>query len=72
MIIPIIPEFEVAPLEDSGTDLEDELPAPDGSSSTDASKPVLGPTSRRVDLELPRALLELGVLPAMVMPIVDP
>ena len=48
LIIPIIPEFEVAPLEDSGTDLEDELPAPDGSSSTDATKPVLGPTSRRV------------------------
>ena len=42
------------------------------SPSTDASKPVLGPTSLGVDLELARALLELGVLPAMVTPIVDP
>ena len=39
----IIPELGVAPLEDSGT-----------------------------DLELAQALLELGVLPAMVTPIVDP
>ena len=68
----IIPEFGVAPLEDSGTDLEDELPMPDGSPSTDASKPVLGPMSPGVDLELARALLELGVLPAIVTPIVDP
>ena len=68
----VIPELGVAPLEDSGTDLEDELPMPDGSPSTDASKPVLGPTSPGVDLELVRALLELGVLPAMVTPIVDP
>ena len=64
----VIPELGVAPLDDSGTDLEDELPTPDGSPSTDASKPVLGPTSPGVDL----ALLELGVLPAMVTPIVDP
>ena len=68
----IIPELAVAPLEDSGTDLEDELPTPDGSLSTYASKPVLGPTSPGVDLELARALLEIGVLPAMVTPIVDP
>ena len=46
---------------DSGTDLEDELPTPDGSPSTDASKPVVGPTSQDIDLELARALLELGV-----------
>ena len=68
----IIPELGVAPLADSGTDLEDELPTPDGSPSTDASKPVLGPTSPGIDLELARALLELGVLPAIVTPIVDP
>ena len=68
----VIPELGVAPLEDSGTDLEDELPTPDGSPSTDASKLVLGPTSPGVDLELVRALLEFGVLPAMVTPIVDP
>ena len=54
----VIPELGVAPLEDSP--------------STDASKPVLGPTPPGVDLELLRALLELGVLPAMVTPIVDP
>ena len=30
----VIPELGVAPLEDSGTDLEDELPTPDGSPST--------------------------------------
>ena len=63
----------VAPLEDSGTDLEDELPKPDGGSPyTDVGRPVLGSTSPGIDLELARALLELGVLPAMVMPIVDP
>ena len=40
------------PLEDAGTDLEDELPTPDGSPSTDASKLVLGHTSPGIDLEL--------------------
>ena len=54
----VIPEFGVTPLEDSGTDLEDELPTPDGLPSTDASKLVLGPTSPGGDLELARALLE--------------
>ena len=68
----IIPELGVAPLEHSGSDLEDELPTPDGLPSTDASQLVLGPTSPGVDLELVRALLELGVIPAMVMPIVEP
>ena len=67
-----MPVLGVAPLADSGTDMEDELPTPDGSPSTDASMPVLGPTSPGVDLQLARALLELGVLPAMVTPIVDP
>ena len=33
------PGLGVAPLVDSGTDLEDELPTPDGSPSTDAVKP---------------------------------
>ena len=41
----IIPELGVAPLVDSGTDLDDELPTPDGSPSTDVSRPVLGSTS---------------------------
>ena len=67
----VIPELGVAPLEDSGTDLVDELPTPDGSLSTDASKLVPGPMPQGVDLELARTLFELGVLPAMVTPIVD-
>ena len=35
----VVPELGVAPLVDSGTDLEDELPTPDGYLSTDAVKP---------------------------------
>ena len=34
-----VTELGVAPLVDSGTDLEDELPTPDGSPSTDAVTP---------------------------------
>ena len=30
----VVPELGVAPLVDSGTDLEDDLPTPDGSPST--------------------------------------
>ena len=67
----ICPELGVAPLVDPGTDLEDELPKPVGSPSTDVSKHVPGSTSSGVDLELARALLELVVLPTMVTPIVD-
>ena len=73
-----VPELGVAPLEDSGTDLEDELPKSDGSPSTDAVKlgevviPEVGPAPRDVDLELARALLEVAVLPLMVTPIIDP
>ena len=68
----VILELGVAPLEDSGTDLEDELPTPDGSPSTDATKPVVGPAPRGANLELARALLEVGVLPSKVTPIIDP
>ena len=74
----VVPELGVAPLEDSGTDLEDELPTPDGSPSTDAVKPgevilpEVGPAPRDVDLEVARALLEVAVLPLMVTPIIDP
>ena len=67
----VVPELGVAPLEDSGTDLEDELPTLDGSPSTDAAKPEVGPAPRGVDLELAWALLEVGVLPLMVTPIID-
>ena len=74
----VVPELGVAPLEDSGTDLDDELPTLDGSPSTDAVKPgevvipKVGPVPREVDLELARALLEVGILPLMVTPIIDP
>ena len=74
----VVLELGVAPLEGSGTDLEDELLTPDGSPSTDAVKPgevvipEVGPAPREVDLELSRALLEVGVLPMMVTPIIDP
>ena len=57
----VILELGVAPLEDSGTDLEDELPTPDGSPSTDAIQPVVSHVPRGVDLEMVRVLLEVGV-----------
>ena len=40
----ICPELGVAPLVDPGTDLEDEMPTPVDSPSTDDSKPVPGST----------------------------
>ena len=57
---------------DPGTDLEDERPTPVGSPSPDIDKSVPLSTSSGVDLELTCALLEVGVLPVMVTPIVDP
>ena len=74
----VVPELGVAPLEDSGTDLEGELHTPVGSPSTDAAKPGMvvipevGPASWGIDLELARALLEVCVLPLMVTPIIHP
>ena len=68
----VVPELGVAPLEDSGTDLEDKLPTPNSSPSTNTAKLEVGPAPRGVDLELARALLEVGVLPSMVTPIIDP
>ena len=57
---------------DPGTDLEDELLTPVGSplAAVDEYMP-LSPTSG-VYVDVARALLEVGVLPAMVMPIIDP
>ena len=54
---------------DSGTDLEDERPTPVGSplAAGDECMP-LSPTSG-VNVDVTRALLEVGVLPAMVTPI---
>ena len=67
----ICPELGVAPLVDPGTDLEDKRPTPVGSplAAEDECMP-LSPTSG-VDVDVTRALLEVGVLPAMVTPIVD-
>ena len=68
----ICPELCVAPLVDPGTDLEDERPTPVGSplAAVDECMP-LSPTSG-MDVDVTRALLQVGVLPAMVTPIVDP
>ena len=62
----------MAPLVDPATDLEDERPTPVGSplAAVDEYMP-LSPTSD-VDVEVACALLEVGVLPALVTPIVDP
>ena len=68
----ICPELGVAPLVDPGTDLEDERPTPVGSPSPGIDESVPLSATSGVDLELARALLEVGVLPAMVTPIVDP
>ena len=68
----ICPELDVAPLVDPGTNLEDQLPTPVSLPSPDVDKSVPLSTSSGVDLELARALLEVGVLPAMATPIVDP
>ena len=68
----ICPELGVSPLVDPGTDLEDERPTPVGSRSPGIDKSVPLSETSGVDLELVRALLEVGVLPVMVTPIVDP
>ena len=62
----------MAPLVDPGTDLEDERPTPVGSplAAVDECMP-LSPTSG-VYVNVTRALLDVGVLPAKVTPIVDP
>ena len=61
-----------APLVDPGTDVEDEWPTPVGSPSPvyDGSVPLSVPSG--VDMELAHVFLEIGVLPAMVTPIVEP
>ena len=60
------------PLVDPGTDLEDERPTPVGSpvAAIDEGMP-LSPTLG-ADVKVAWALLELGVLPTMVTPIVNP
>ena len=75
----VVLELGVAPLVDSGTDLEDELPTKDGSPSTYAVKPgevvilEVGPAPRAAFiLSLYMPFLRLRVLPMMVTPIMDP
>ena len=68
----ICPELGVAPLVDPGTDLEDERPTPVGSPSSAVDESVPLSTTLGVDPEVAHALLDVGVLPAMVTPIVDP
>ena len=68
----ICPELGVTPLVDPGTDVEDERPTPVGSPSpvVDGVVPLSAPSG--VDMELPHVFQEVGVLPAMVTPVVDP
>ena len=74
-----IPELGVAPLADSDTALEDELPTPEVSpifhdSSLEGVRPPGGCSAPQglVDLELEKALLCVSVLPAMLSPIEEP
>ena len=68
----ICPELGVAPLLDPGTDVEDERPTLVGSPSPVIDRDVPLSASSGVDLDLMRVLLEVGVLPMLVTPIVDP
>ena len=67
-----LPELGVTPLVDPGTDVEDERPTPVGSPSpvVDGAVPLSTPSG--VDMELAQVFLEVGVLPAMVTPVVEP
>ena len=66
----VFPELGVAPLIDSGTDLEDELSVV---GSAGAVEPEVRPTPRGgFDIELAKALLDVLVVPMMITPIVDP
>ena len=65
------PELDVAPLPVSGTDLEDELPSPDGSPMV-ISHVSLFPAWVEEDVDLAQMLAECGTLPAIVTPIHDP
>ena len=74
-----VPELGVAPLINTDTELEDELPMLEGSpllcisSPEEARPPGVRPAIRElVDLELERALLCVSVLPEMVTPLEEP
>ena len=66
------PELDVAPLLDSGTDLEDELPSPDVSPMVISHRVALLPAHVEGDVDLAQILAEFGTLPATVTPINDP
>ena len=68
----ICPELGVTPLVDPGTDVEDERPTPVGSPLpvVDGVVPLSSPSG--VDTELAQVFQDVGVLPAMVTPVVDP
>ena len=68
----ICPELGVAPLVDPGTDVEDEQPTPVGSPSPVVVGTVPMPAPAGIDIELEHVFLEVGVLPAMVTPVVEP
>ena len=74
-----VPELGVAPLMDTDTELEDELPMPEdsplvGNSSPEEARPLgVRPAIRDiVDLEFEKALLCVSVLPKMVTPLEEP
>ena len=68
----ICPELGVAPRMDPGTDVEDERSTPVGSPSPVMDGTVPLPVPSGVDMELAQIFLEVGVLPAMVTPVVEP
>ena len=74
-----VPELGVAPLINTDTELEDELPAPEDSPlycdsiPEEARPPGVRPAIRElVDLELEKALLCISILPDMVTPLEEP
>ena len=68
----ICPELSVAPLLDSETDLEDELPSPDASPVVIGDGVALLPAQVEESADLAQVLAEFGTLPAIVTPIHDP
>ena len=64
-------ELVVDQLPDSGTDLEDELPSPDGSPMVISHGVSRLPARLEEDVDLAHMLAEFGTLPAIVMPIYD-
>ena len=70
----ICPELGVVELGvvDPGTDVEDERRTPVGSPSPVVDGTVPLPAPSGIDMELAHVFLEVGVLPAMVTPVVEP